>query len=207
MHASLRISRALGKAGRERERGREREDTGPLCGNNRVTEYTNGNPRCERRQKPLSSNGRARGDGSCQFTLSDRDYLPLFLFTLPRWRRALVRPRRYPICETDGSDRSVKPIVTLIHLPNPHDFPSILSFSLSFSPLCPFSWSYRTRDHRWIPRFGTWIISGRYSILVTLSNLFQISIAVPPNRQFINSYYNRQDLESDFHCVFNWIPY
>lgn len=163
MHASLRVSRALGKAGRwkrkrKREGGRGREDTGPLCGN-RVTEYTNGNPRCERRQKPLSytDNGRARGDGSCQFTLSDRDYLPLFLFTLPRWRRALVRPRRYPICETDGSDRSVKPIVTLIHLAKPPQFSFHFLFFLS--RLCAHfpRVSYRTRGDcidEYIPRFG-----------------------------------------------------
>ena len=77
-------------------------------------------------------NGRARGDGSCQFTLSDRDYLPLFLFTLPRWRRALVRPRaRYPICETDGSDRSIKPIVTLIHLSSLPRFSFLSLFATS----------------------------------------------------------------------------
>lgn len=140
MHASLRISRALGKAGRwKRKRKRKRERTrSPLCGNNRVTEYTNGNPRCERRQKPLSStdNGRARGDGSCQFTLSDRDYLPLFLFTLPRWRRALVRPRRYPICETDGSDRFVQAHRNFDPSPQPPQF-SPDPFFLFLSP--PFS--------------------------------------------------------------------
>lgn len=55
-----------------------------------------------------------------------------------------------------------------------------------------------------------WSMNNLWTLLDSrypLSNLFQISIAVPSNRQFINSYYNRQDLESDFHCVFNWIPY
>lgn len=61
--------------------------------------------------------------------------------------------------------------------PQPPRF-SFDSFFLSFFPASRVHFPDQTRDHRsrWIPRFGAWIISGRYSILVTLSNLFQISI-------------------------------
>lgn len=48
------------------------------------------------------------------------------------------------------------------------------------------------------------LLDSRYSIQ-SFPNIYIFQI--PSNRQFINSYYNRQDLESDFHCVFNWIPY
>lgn len=52
--------------------------------------------------------------------------------------------------------------------PSRFSFDSFFSFFLSFSPLCPFSWSYRIQDHRsrWIWSMNNlWmLLDSRYSI-------------------------------------------
>ena len=199
-----------------------RQQRGSLCGN-RVTEYTNGNPRCERRQKPSLVRGQRT---------SSRWWLVSVHLIWPRLSAIIsfhaatlasgTRKASYSVSDLwnrwfrsiDQAHRNFDPSLSL-----PPGFPFSLSFFLSFS-LCLFRVDFRVdftgpgefdreklRTNSFVDDFEAQMTDGCSTWLSFSCTTLRFYFATFHRSAIHRFLFRRQPLESGFHRSFNWIPY